>query len=525
MVPPCISVIAAPCPADILAAPMRRRELLAALPAAAALPLGPLIAAPAQAQPQPVGPAAVDAVVRQRAQQLAAYAYLAPSRDLPRELDTLDYDAYRDLRYRPDRALWAGTGLPFQLQMFHRGGGFRERVDLFEVAGGQIQPIAYATDLFNFGPRVTPPQPDPTLGFAGFRIHAPLNVPGRYDEVGVFLGASYFRAVAAGEVYGLSARALAIGAGEAGEEFPAFRAFYIERPAAGATSLVIHALLDSQSLSGAYRFVVTPGAVTTFEVSASLFPRVAVERAGLAPLTSMYLFGADQPRRFDDFRPEVHDSDGLLIANGMGERLWRPLANPREVQASAFLDAAPRGYGLMQRQRAFGAYQDLEADYHRRPSAWVQPLTGFESGDVRLSELPASDEGQDNIVACWRPTAPLTAGREHRLSYRVLWGDDPAPPSGLARAVLWRDGAKAPGRRLFVIDFAPLDPAAGELHADVGASAGVIDHLVVQPNAATGGVRVSFELDPQGAAVSELRARLSRAGVAVTEVWVHRWLA
>jgi glucans biosynthesis protein len=492
---------------------MRRRDLLAAAPAAA------LFARPARA----AGPA-IEATVRDRARQLAARPYAAPSRALPPELDALNYDAYRDLRYRPDRAVWAGLGLPFQLQMFHRGGFYRERVDLFEVVGGRTQPIAYSPELFTYG-RVRPPAADPALGFAGFRIHAPINTPGRYDEVAVFLGASYFRAVARGEVYGLSARALALGAGDAGEEFPAFRSFYIERPVAGARALVVHAVLDSPSVAGAYRFEITPGAATRFDVAASLFPRRSLERAGIAPLTSMFLFGPEQPRRFDDFRPEVHDSDGLLVDNGRGERLWRPLANPRQEQVSAFLDQRPRGFGLMQRRRDFAAYQDLEANYHRRPSAWVEPLAGFERGDVRLVELAAGDETQDNIVAFWRPDRPLAAQREHRFGYRLTWGDAPAPPARPAQATLWRSGLNGGRRRLFVVDFTPLATPVGQLRAQVGASAGVIQHVNVQPNASVGGVRLSFELDPSGAPVSELRAALFEGDRPMSEVWVHRWLS
>lgn len=490
---------------------MTRRHLLAAAPAAAA-------AAAAQAAPPTFG-----GFVVERARALAARPYQAVPRPLPQELADLDYDGYRDLRFRPQMAVWRDLGLPFQLQMFHRGGLFRDPVDLFEVAGGVPRPIVYRPELFTFG-RLRTQALSPDLGFAGFRIHAPMNVPGRYDEVAVFLGASYFRAVARGGVYGLSGRGLALGAGEPGEEFPAFRAFFIERPGPGADTLVVHALMDSPSVAGAFRFLITPGEPTRFDVSASLFPRMSLTRAGIAPLTSMFLFDSVRPNRFDDFRPEVHDSDGLLIANAPGERIWRPLSNPVSVQTSAFQAGTLGGFGLLQRERSFEAYLDLEAQYHLRPGAWVEPLADFGRGDVRLVELPARGEGEDNIVAAWRPEQPLQPGREHRFRYRVRWGAAPAPPDGLAKAVRWRTGSGDGDSRRFVLDFAPLD-ATSDVRPEITATTGRLRRTILQPNASIGGMRLSFELDPQGAAVSELRAGLSRPRKLASETWMHRWLA
>ena len=181
-----------------------------------------------------------DDTVAAQAKALAASAYRPPDRRLPAALEKLGYDAYRDFRYRPARALWRGQGLPFQAQFFHRGFLFKERVDIHVVNGGKVTPFAFSTDLFDYAPRPALRDADVgDLGFAGFRLHAPLNRPDYFDEVCSFLGASYFRAVAKGLTYGLSARGLALGTGEqpGPEEFPVFKAFWLEQPAAGAAAL------------------------------------------------------------------------------------------------------------------------------------------------------------------------------------------------------------------------------------------------------------------------------------------------
>lgn len=474
-----------------------------------------------------------DRTVARLARDLAAAPYRPPATDMPAALGKLDYDAYRAIRFRPDRAIWSDAPTPFRLQMFHRGFLHRDRVDLFEVVGGAARPIAYSHDLFRFDAGDPGPLPS-DLGFAGFRIHGPINDAKVLDEIAVFQGASYFRAVPRGGQYGLSARGLAIGSGDPGEEFPRFSAFWIERPASDATSIVVHALLDSPSVAGAYRFEITPGDETRFDVTARLYPRKVLANVGVAPLTSMYLFGPEQPRRFDDFRPEVHDSDGLLVLNGAGERLWRPLANPRTLQVSDFRDEAPRGFGLMQRRRSLDAFYDYEARYDLRPNLWVETQEGFGAGPVRLVELPARDETEDNIVAFWRPAAPLAPGSEHLFRYRLHWGLDQGPPSGgLAVVGSWRTGQSAvpgqkaavEGRRRFVLDYPAVAGADfSGVQALVTSTAGVIRDVSVH-GAPGGALRLSFEFDPQGAAVSELRAALQNGGRNVSEVWMYRWLA
>ncbi|MDZ4373104.1 MAG: glucan biosynthesis protein [Phenylobacterium sp.] len=492
---------------------LRRRDFVALAPAALLAP----------------GLALADAggeTVRDQARRLAAAPYRPPASPLPPALANMGYDAYRDLRFRADRAVWRQDRLPFQLQMFHRGGLFRDPVEMFEVQRGAATPIPYLADQFTYGLQRPGPLPA-DLGFAGFRIHAPIRGRGSFDEVAAFLGASYFRAVAADVGYGLSARGLALGAGEPGEEFPAFRAFWLERPARNARSLVFHALLDSPSVTGAYRFELRSGSATLMDVEVNLFPRRALASVGLAPLTSMYLFGPEQPRRYDDFRPQVHDSDGLLTDDGRGPPVWRPLVHTPATRIRDFDPGPARPFGLLQRQRDFAAYQDLEARYHERPGVWVEPLEGFPDGAVRLIELGARSEAEDNVVAMWRPSQPLAAGREHRFRYRLTWAARPEPASRWARALAWRSGhGDTPGERRFIVDFGPAARAnASRLSAQVSASAGRARLETVQANAQTGGARVSFAFDPGTAVASELRVGLVEGGSPVSEVWLYRWIA
>jgi len=496
----------------MMAGAMTRRSLVAGVGLAA-------LCSGARAAPAPFDAQTVPALAR----QLASAPYRPPQATLPPFLAALDYDGYRMIRFKPDRALWRGSPSPFQLQMFHRGALFREPVRLFEVQNGEAVPIAYTPDLFSFGSTGDTPVAE-DLGFAGFRIHHPINTRAYFDEIASFLGASYFRAVARNGVYGLSARGLSLGSGDPNEEFPAFRDFWIEHPGRGADRIVVHALLDSQSVAGAYRFDIQPGEPTRIEVTARLYPRVRLENAGIAPLTSMYLFGPEQPRRFDDTRGEVHDSDGLLVANGRGERLWRPLANPPQVRQSAFLDEAARGFGLMQRQRSLEVYGDFEARYDLRPSLWVEPLAGFGAGSVRLVELPAVQEGEDNIVASWRPAEPLEPGREHLFRYRLNWGAAPAPADGRLMVAAWRTGrGDQPERRRFVVDYYLGAGAQSQgVQGDVTVSSGRILNLATSRSPLGDLFRLAFEVDPGGADAVELRASLVRAKRVISEVWTYR---
>ncbi|MGH8081501.1 MAG: glucan biosynthesis protein [Lysobacter sp.] len=506
---------------------MRRRELLKAglsLPLAG-LAGGGLGSAWAAAG---AGQAFAADTVPALARALAAKPYRPADAGLPEALARIKYDTWRDIRFDPAQALWKSERLPFQLQFFHRAFLFKQRVDMHVVSGGTATPVVYTPKMFSFGQAPKPTQDD--LGFAGFRVHAPINRVDYFDEVCAFLGASYFRAVAKNLLYGLSARALALNTGAGGnEEFPAFTGFWIEQPAAKAKQIVVHALLDSPSVAGALRFVITPGVETVFDTQLRLYPRVALQRVGIAPLTSMYHFDATDRVGIDDFRPAVHDSDGLAIHNGAGEQIWRPLHNPSNLQESAFQDRTPRAFGLMQRKRAFADYADSEAHYERRPSAWVEPRGDWGEGAVYLIEIPTQDEYQDNIVAFWRPRAPLQPGREHRFDYRLHWCDKHAWVPALATVARTRIGAGPAGSRRVVIDLdgGRLSKLATDAkpRAVVWSSEGQIANAVAHPNTGTDGWRVSFELQPGNARSVELRVVLEDAAGPLSETWLYRWTA
>ena len=506
---------------------MRRRELLLAAAASIADTLGaPLRANAANAADDQGLPFNAD-TVRQLARDLAQKPYKAADTNLPAELKNLSYDQYRAIRFLPERALWRNDKLPFQAEFFHRGFYFSDRVDVFEVDKGHARRILYTPDMFSFG-AVPPPPAGTDIGFAGFRLHYPINRSDYYDEFAVFLGASYFRAVAKGQGYGLSARGLAINTADPkGEEFPAFRSFWIERPQPNANSIVVHALLDSQSTTGAYRFTIRPGQETIFDVEPVLYPRVDIAQAGIAPLTSMFLFDANDRKNVDDYRPGVHDSDGLAVHNGRDERLWRPLLNPTDLQISSFADTNPRGFGLIQRQRDFSAYEDLESHYEKRPSLWVEPIGDWGEGEVRLVEIPSKEEIHDNVDGFWLPRVPLTAKGEHSFIYRLHWGSQDPQPFPLARFIKTRIGAGADDSRLFVLDLIgdKLKDAtpAGSVKGQVSANKGRIDHIVTQLNTESGGLRLSFQLFPEKEPILELRAQLMRNDEALSEVWLYRW--
>jgi len=467
--------------------------------------------------------------VREAARALAAQPYKAPPDALPGPLSDLGYDQYRDIRFRPDQALWRPEGLPFQMQLFHRGFLYKSRVDMYEVADGLARPIRYTPDLFTFQNMQRPPNED--LGFGGFRLHGPINRPDYYDEICAFLGASYFRAVAKGQIYGLSARGLALNTAEGrGEEFPLFRAFWVEKPREGVNAITVHALLDSPSCAAAFRFAIRPGTTTVFDVESTVFPRVDITTVGVAPLTSMFWFSPLNRTGRDDWRPGVHDSDGLLLLTGRGERIWRPLNNPRDLQISVFGDSNPRGFGLMQRRRDFASYEDLEARYEKRPSLWIEPIGDWGQGAVHLIEIPTSSEIHDNIVAFWRPKDPLKAKGEYRYTFRMHWCNEAPVDTALARITAVYSGAGSQqGLRYFVFD--AMGGALRDLPADakpelvVTANSGEIRNAVAYRNPENGGWRVAFELAPGDAKSVELRAELRQGQMPLAETWLYRWTA
>ncbi|GAP35086.1 glucans biosynthesis protein G precursor [Piscinibacter sakaiensis] len=475
--------------------------------------------------------------------QAPAPAAAAP---LPAALQALDYDQLRDIRFRPERALWRREGLPFEVMFFHRGKYAADAVRVHELVDGRPREIGFDPADYDYGRNRLPTAAWSGLGHAGFRVHTALNASDYKDELVVFLGASYFRALGRGQHYGLSARGLAIDtvgapAGQA-EEFPRFTAFWLERPAPGARELRLYALLESARATGAYAFVLRPGATSVAEVRARLYLRAgttAPAMLGLAPLTSMFQHGENQPRP-DDFRPEVHDSDGLSIRTGGGEWLWRPLANPARPLASSFAMERPLGFGLMQRDRDFARYEDTEARYDRRPSAWVEPIGDWGPGRVELLMLPTPDETHDNIAAYWVPRRLPAPGEPLDLQYRLHWqGDDwQRPPSAWVEQT--RAGrsyaALGPDEHQFAIDFrgpalAAL-PAGQTPRAVVTADANgrVLEAQAyplppdLQPAGQGSPARWRLHLrvrqqDP--ARPVELRAFLQSPPHALTETWTH----
>jgi glucans biosynthesis protein len=470
--------------------------------------------------------------VAERARRLSAVTYKLPDANLPKELKALDYDQYRDIRYKADRALWRDAKLPFEIAFFHLGLYFDRPVRINEVIGENVRPIRFDPRLFDYGANKIDPAAMRGLGFAGFRVHYAINTPRYKDEVLAFLGASYFRALGKGQVYGLSARALAVDTGLAsGEEFPRFVEFWIERPAPEATALTIFALLDSRRVCGAYRFVLKPGADTVLEVKARLYLRESVGRLGLAPMSSMYFFGENQHAARDDYRPEVHDSDGLSIATSAGEWIWRPLVNPKRLLVTSFSAPDVGGFGLMQRDRDFHSYEDLEARYDLRPSAWIEPKGKWGGGRVELVQIPSPDETNDNIVAYWVPDAQPPPKQAFDYEYRILWQKEPGTRPPLARVTQTRRGRgyvrNDDGSIGFVIDFEGPNlkklPADADVSAIVTAEANAeVREAIAHRNDVTGGWRIALRVRRIDAAKPvELRAFLRSRTTALSETWSY----
>ena len=509
---------------------MLRREVLASLAALAATP------SLSWAQDEPglklgAAKAFSPSDVIDLARQKAARAY-APRPTIPQAWQDLTYDQYRKIWFDSRNGPWEGTDAPQRVDVFPPGLYFPQAIRTYVVEDGQARPLTFDLSVFDTTDKFPTDLPvDDTLGYSGLRLRAELRQPGIYEEYAVFQGASYFRGIGTGDIYGLSARGLALRTADpnTGEEFPDFTHFWLERPTQGAAHIVVHALLDSPSCTGAYRFEIMPGQPLKMQVEAEVFARTTLTHMGIAPLTSMFMFDDMDTQRFDDFRPAVHDNDGLMIHNGAGEVIWRPLANPRTLQISAFGDMNPRGFGLMQRARKFSDFNDLEALYHRRPGLWVTPGEGWGRGSVALVEIPTDKEIYDNIVAYWRPSADIAAGTSHRFTYQLAWGADPAPTAAMPLRVLnTAAGGRPEGGRIFTIDFesAPHVPDdLSKIDRLVRSSAGDVTEGIIQRNPETGGPRLAFTFTAGDAEWAEFRAQLRLDGQPLSEVWLYRWTA
>jgi len=464
------------------------------------------------------------------ARRLSRLPHRDPAMTLPPPFDALTYDSYRAIRPAPGGAAGIPLGNDVTADLLPPGFYFRNAVRVEIETGQGFRDIPYDPTLFTYGARYFDGIPQfsdatrETLGFSGARLRALFRQSDTPDEFLVVQGASYFRAVSQDTLYGLSARALALGTGAAApEEFPAFTRLRLAQAPTGTVRL--HALLESPSVTGAVTLSALPGEPTTTDIDAVFFPRMRLDSIGVAPLTSMYLKGPLRAAVSDDFRPAVHDSDGLKIINGSGETIWRPLSNPAKLQTSTFLDSGPRGFGLIQSSRTFADFEDAEAAYHRRPSAWVEPNGDWGRGAVILVEIPTADEFLDNIVCFWRPEQPLDAGGEYRFSYRVSWGASPEPSAPAAGRVFQSRSGRVhdqPGQLQYIVDFEGV--AGDDSVLDLTASQGTLHGASAYRLEARDHLRVGFRFEPGAALASELRLVLrGPEGDARSDVWLHRW--
>jgi glucans biosynthesis protein len=517
---------------------MQRRSLLGTACAVAALGpsalLSPLARAAGALQigtPQPFDAAHL----KDQARALAASPYRPARQTLPAAIEALDWDAYQSIRFKPEQALWADAHARFKIELFHLGLYFKRPVRMFEVSGGAAREFAYDPAMFDYGRSGLVGSRLPAeLGYAGFRLK--YHLAPQYD-IAAFLGASYFRATSGTRQYGLSARGLAIDTGlPRPEEFPDFVAFYLERPQPESATLIVHALLDAPSVAGAYRFAITPGDTTQMDIDATLFPRKEIERLGIAPCTSMFQTGKNDRRMGDDWRAEIHDSDGLAMHSGTGEWIWRPLRNPQTLSFNAFSDRNPRGFGLMQRNHEFADYQDDGVYYDRRPSLWVEPRGDWGAGSIDLVEIPTVDETFDNIVAFWNPADKPQPGQELAWSYRLYWCREAPVQPPLGRCIATRVGVGGTvGQkhdhysRRFAVDFAggdlPLVDAGTAVEAVVTVSSGRVEITSARPLEPVHGYRAMFDVVPAaGTAPVAIRLFLRAGGQPLTETWLYEWV-
>ena len=519
-----------------------RRRLIGGVAAGAALALLPGRAAAQAAPPALPAPGSPfsEATVPDLARALGNRPFAAQAtNDVPDALKNLPREAYEAIRLRPEALLWGGEPHGFAVEPLLRGFYYTDRVALFLVEDGVVRPVTYERGRYEAGSDAgAAALPETEPGFSGLRIRARFGE--RHQDFAVFQGACFYRLVGRGQEFGVNGRALMLRpADPRGEEFPRWRALFVERPKTPDGPLVIHALIDSDSLAAALRLELRPGETSTAAVTATLVTRKAVEHLGLGGMQAPFLFGPHDRRGSDDARAAVYAAGGLQIRNGGGEAIWRPVRNPETLQISGFLDNGPQGFGLTQRDRAPATFEDDVHHWERGPSLWVEPgervgEPGGEAlwgeGAVTLLEIPSDAEINENVIAYWRPKAALPAGQEVRVGYRQSWGGEP-PVAPLARVTSTRSGrGGANPRRLFLVDFTgdvlftpegamvPLDTVliAGPGRIVEGATRWI-------PHPETRTVRVAFELDPGSERACELRLALKTEGRQVTETWLYRW--
>jgi glucans biosynthesis protein len=514
----------------------RRRLLLAgvalALPAVSSL-TPRAAAAPAGAKFGP--PQAFDfARLREAAKSLAAKAYAAP-KPAPELVGKIDFDLAQKIKFRADKSLFNGGGFPFPVRLFHVDKFNQFPVKIFMLSGNAAHELVYSTQDFDYGDTGLDKKLPADLGFSGFRV---MDGPEGKTDWLAFQGASYFRSAGQNNQYGASARGIAVNTtASSKEEFPRFTAFWLAEPDPQEASITVYALLDGPSLTGAYRFIADKQAGVVMRVEHELFIRNDIAQLGIAPLTSMYWYDENDRQFATDWRPEIHDSDGLALWTGKGEHIWRPLIDPPSVKTNSFLDQHPKGFGLMQRDRSFSDYQDDGAFYNRRPSIWVEPLGGWGAGAVQLVEIPTRDEIHDNVVAFWKTKRAVKAGDHLKFAYKLYWKDDnPHPPTEVGRVTATRIGrGGVPGKPAstdkdswkIVIDFMG-GPLAGmkpryDIKPIVNVSRGKISNAYVIKVVGTERWRAAFDVYAPGKQQIDLRCLLQLGDRTLTETWLYQY--
>ncbi|MEG3765529.1 glucan biosynthesis protein G [Alteromonas sp. 14N.309.X.WAT.G.H12] len=461
--------------------------------------------------------------------------YVVNDHNLAQELKDIDYQTYRQIRFNPDKALWKNKH-DYEVQFFHPGFLYQQPVSVVTIAPDNSENLlTFNSDKFIYEKNAQPlaKLTDENSGYAGFRIHYPIKNKNYKDEFAVFLGASYFRLVGKNQVYGISARGLAVNtAMPEGEEFPHFTQFWLIEPRAG-QPIKIYARLESPSVSGTYSFELMPGKDTTMEVKSWIFARQDVDKLGVAPFTSMFLYGENSQQRHDDYRPEVHDSDGVLMLNHVGEVIWRPLTNPRRLQVTSLSDIKPQGFGMLQRDTDFANYLDAEANYHLRPSLWVTPKVGFDKGKLEIVEIPTDSEVHDNIVAYWVPDTPFLAGESRYFAYTLKTVEKQPMRYGLATVVRTRQGAsRLPGFetteerhiRRFVVDFELPDGMTvnpDKVNLILDATNAQVEQAKVFAVDGGNSVRVTFLVIPKSDAAVDMRMFLNQDETQMSEIWSY----
>ena len=420
-----------------------RRTLLkgAAASAAAMSPLGEALAAQSDGlQYDPPVPFTYD-LFKTQARDQANGPYIPPPRPAPDVLQKINYEEWGKIRFRDDYALFADGPGRFPVTFFHLGLFFQKAVSMHVVEGGMSRQIIYEQSYFEM------PANSPARDCR--RARASPACASRRRATARSIGARTTGSPSSAPP--ISARSASSGntafpraALRSTSRSPIGRRNFPTSPIstsirAGRRHVTLYALMEGPSIVGAFRFLMTRGQGRGDGHRGGAVHARAISRFGIAPLTSMYWFSETKKETAIDWRPEVHDSDGLAMWTGNGERLWRPLNNPPRIMVSAFLDNNPRGFGLLQRDRVFDHYLD-GVFYDRRPSLWVEPLPGpsgegWGKGSIQLCEIPTDDEIHDNVVAMWVPAEPVPAGAELNLNYRLHWLADEPYPSKLAVAV------------------------------------------------------------------------------------------